>query len=313
MRKRFSGRAIIRTLGTLIALALMVYLLVQQGWGEILEALKQIELWHLLAALALTLLSRLMVAGRWHVLLRSSEIDIPLSQTLRLTFAGLFSANFLPTTVGGDVVRLAGSLQLGFDGVISAASLVADRLIGLAGMALVLPIGIVQLIGAEPAQTSTTFTTLSAGWSGRLPSRLKSMWARLRGALSMWLRRPYALAEAMFFTFLHMVCLFGIIGLLLDGMGEYMPFWLIAGLWSFVYFVTLVPISINGLGVQEVSTAFVFAQIGGISYASALIIALLVRTFFTLASLPGAIFLPAILPGVKETAAKVQNPLNQEF
>jgi uncharacterized membrane protein YbhN (UPF0104 family) len=317
MSKRFSGRSLIRTLGTIIALALMVYLLAQQGWEDILDAFREIELWRLLVAFGLTLVSRFTVAGRWYILLRSSEIDISPSQSLRLTFAGLFSANFLPTTVGGDVVRLAGAIQLGYDGAVSAASLVVDRLIGMAGMALALPIGVARLWQTGfpvSAQAAVSLSVFNRGWFSRLNARLKSLWVRLFRALSLWAKRPQALFGALLFTLLHMACLFGIINLLLDGMGEHVPFWLIAGLWSFVYFVTLVPISINGLGVQEISTAFVFASFGGVSETSALIMGLLVRTFFTFVSLPGAIFLPAILPGVKDTdRPEMQAPLPEDF
>ena len=75
---------------------------------------------------------------------------------------------------------------------------------------------------------------------------------------------------------------------------------MIGGLWTFVYFFTLVPISINGLGLQEVSIAYIFPTFGGISQQSALTLALLFRTLVMLASLPGAASLPAILPEARK-------------
>jgi hypothetical protein len=96
-----------------------------------------------------------------------------------------------------------------------------------------------------------------------------------------------------------MLSLFGSIAVLLHGMGETISFWHIAGLWSAVYFVTLVPISINGYGVQEVSMAFFFTTLGGVSEAGGLTIALLVRTLTMLASLPGAAAVPEIMAGRK--------------
>jgi hypothetical protein len=59
-------------------------------------------------ALVLMIISRLAVTGRWHVLLHSGGIRITPSQSFQITMAGLFANNFLPTTVGGDVIRLAG-------------------------------------------------------------------------------------------------------------------------------------------------------------------------------------------------------------
>jgi hypothetical protein len=128
------------------------------------------------------------------------------------------------------------------------------------------------------------------------------MWRRLLGALSLWARHPQALLGSLLFTFLHMACFFGTMSLLIGGMGEEMSFWMIGGLWTFVYFFTLVPISINGLGLQEVSIAYIFPTFGGISQQSALTLALLFRTLVMLASLPGAASLPAILPEARKRA-----------
>ncbi|GAH45207.1 unnamed protein product, partial [marine sediment metagenome] len=96
---------LIRVIGTLIALSLLLYLLSQQGWEQIRDALQQISLWRIALAFGLITVSRFAVAARWHVLLRSSGLSIPYRSTLKITYAGLFASNFLPTTIGGDVVR----------------------------------------------------------------------------------------------------------------------------------------------------------------------------------------------------------------
>jgi glycosyltransferase 2 family protein len=82
-------------------------------------------------------------------------------------------------------------------------------------------------------------------------------------------------------------------------MGERISFWMIMGLWSATYFVTLLPISINGMGVQELAMTFFYSAIGGISQPSGLTLALLMRALQMLASLPGALFIPDILAGRK--------------
>jgi uncharacterized protein (TIRG00374 family) len=111
-KKQASRRqTVVRIFGTLIALALLVYLLSQQGWQEIATAIHQIPFWRLALALGLMFISRIAVAARWHVLLRGADLKIPFRQSLRITFAGLFASNFLPTTIGGDVVRLAGAIH----------------------------------------------------------------------------------------------------------------------------------------------------------------------------------------------------------
>ncbi len=287
---------VLRLGGTMLAIALLVYLLARQGWDEILAAARQISLWELVLALCLTLVSRFAVAGRWHVLLRSAGIKISPRQTIEINFAGLFASNFLPTTIGGDVIRLAGVMRLNFDRAICVASLVVDRLVGMAGMAMAVPFGLPSLLGGSAAGLSWTALPLRGGWKG-LREKSQRLLQRFLQALSLWLSQPRALFGALAFSWLHMACVFTSVWLLLGGMGQSISFWLIAGLWSFTYFVTLLPISINGLGVQELIMAFLFTRYGGISQASGLTLALLMRVLPMFASLPGALFIPGMLAG----------------
>jgi hypothetical protein len=70
---------------------------------------------------------------------------------------------------------------------------------------------------------------------------------------------------------------------------EDLTFWEIAGLWSFVYFIALFPISIRSRA-DGVSTGLVFS-VGGAAVGSALSVALLIRGRDA-ATLPGVISLP---------------------
>ena len=287
---------LLRWTGTLLALGLLVYLLSQQGWGEITTAVRKVPFWRFALALGLTLVSRFAVAGRWHVLLISAGVKIPVRHTLRITFAGLFASNFLPTTIGGDVVRLGGAIRLGYDRAVSLASLVVDRLVGMAGMgmaALTLLVSLPDLFRRLRLQSALLF----AGWYLPLKERLVRVFQSLLEALKLWLSRPQSLMGALAFTWAHMLCVFGSIWILLPGMGEVISFWRIAGLWALTYFVTLLPISVNGLGVQELSMTFFFTTFGGISASSGLTIALFMRFLPMFASLPGAIFIPGMLAG----------------
>jgi len=130
---------------------------------------------------------------------------------------------------------------------------------------------------------------------GGLWLRVKNLLNRLFGAFGLWKRQPAALLLSLAMTSLHMLFLYTTIALLLREMHDPIPFGLIAGLWSFVYLITLLPISINGYGVQEIAVTLIYTNVGGISLQSGLTIALLIRTLQMFASLPGAAFVPAIM------------------
>jgi len=297
---------IIRWLGTILALVLLVYLLSREGWEDILQALSQISIWRFVLCFFLMLLSRLAVAGRWHILLHSAEINIKSMQTIQVTFAGLFASNFLPTTIGGDVIRLGGIIQLGFDKTISITSLIVDRLVGMAGMASALPFGTPVLIkflrvsdpvALYPLPFFLTSFSQSDGWWVRILNKIRYAFQQLLSSLSIWLKQPKSLSVAFLYTWLHQLSLYAQMWLLLKSLGESLPLWSIAGLWAATYFVTLLPVSVNGLGMQEISATFFFTSVGGISLENSLTLAMLIRVLQTFASLPGALFIPKMLSG----------------
>ncbi len=286
---------LLRLGGTLLAIGLIFLLVREEGWSDVQAAFKQISWTQIAAALVLVMLSRLCVTARWYILLRSAGVKTTVWQAAALTFTGLFANNFLPTTIGGDVVRLAGAMQLGFDRAISLASLAADRLIGMLGMVFTLPLGLVPALhnlGTGPGQAVAI---------GALFSRGMDFVRRTFQSFSVWLNRPLALLGALACTWGHMLFTFITMYLLIQALGGHVDLWLIAGLWSLAYFVTLVPISINGYGVQELSLTFLFSTVGGLSTAASLTVAVLIRALYIAVSLVGAFFLPGILSSVSKT------------
>lgn len=287
-RQRF-----LQTAGTILAVGLLASLLKDDGWNEIVDAFKKIEMTDLLWVAFLFLVSRIATVWRWHVLLRSGGIDMRFKDCMALTFTGLFASNFLPTTIGGDVVRLAGAMQMGFDRAVCLASIAADRLIGMLGMSMTLPIGLVHswsLFQVNPSAYSLV----------AFIQRPLAFIKRAFSVFSIWLKKPTALLWSLFFTWIHMLCLFGSITIFADDLGSPASFWMIAGLWSLTYFITLIPISINGYGLQELSFTFFMSNAAGLTPAVGLSVAVLLRAYFILSSLPGAFFLPSILSAMAE-------------
>ncbi len=281
-------QTIVRVLGSVLALVLLIVLIQEEGDGQLFSALRRVSIGYFLAAILALTISRLFAAARWHILLQSAGVEIPFLRSAMLTFTGNFSSNFLPTTIGGDVVRLAGAIQLGYDHAICVASLVADRLIGLAGMSLALPFGLIPVFSLDNGiLQSVAFSTLI--------QKAVDFARRTFQSFSIWLKKPLALSGSMLATFGNMIFIYLAVYLLLLGIDHHVPYWLVAGLYTLTYFVTLVPISINGLGVQELSMTFLLIQLGGLSSSESATVALLTRALFIITSLPGVFFLPSIL------------------
>ncbi len=292
---------ILQLAGTLLAFLLLLLILRKEDGTGVLVALRQIQLADLLWVALLFAISRIAVACRWQVLLVSGGIKIPFKDSLALNFMGLFATNFLPTTIGGDVVRLVSLIQMGYDRAVSLASLAADRLIGMAGMAMTAPLGVVYSWSAW--QDGLFIISLFTRFDKPI-----AFFKRTLSTFSIWFKKPASLLAALAFTWIHMLCLFGSIYIFVDALGAHASFWMIAGLWSVTYFITLLPISINGYGVQESVFTILLSNVVGMVPSVAATIALLIRAYFLLSSLPGAAFLPSILSALAKQKTAASSP-----
>lgn len=283
---------VLQLAGTLLAVVLIVVLLREEKWQDILEAFAKIKKINLFWAALLFLLARFAVVGRWHVLLRAAGINMRLQDSTALTFTSLFASHFLPTTVGGDLVRLAGAVQMGFDRAVCLASIAADRLVGMLGMSMMAPVGLWYSWGVIQTKLTVSFFIF-------LQKPIEFI-KRTLSVFGIWLKRPAFLLGSLAFACVNMMCQFTAVYIFARDLGSHASFWVIAGLWSLIYFITLLPISINGYGVQELFSTYLLSNAAGLSPAVSLSIAFLIRVYFLLSSLPGAFFLPSILSTMAE-------------
>ena len=302
---------LLRLFGSAIAFGLVAFL-IYQNWADFIEALSSLPAGILLIALLLAFASRLMVTLRWFLLLRVVEPQVRFRQVLKLSFVGLFATNVLPSTIGGDVVKLGGAVQGGLDSAKVTASLVIDRLVGMATMATFLPVGIIQIVQANQA-ASMVGSSGPGVFFARIWQKVSKFMMDTWQSLKLWSKQPLNLVIAAAFSFFHMASTFTMVVLLLGGLKEPISWWTAGGLWVLVYFITLVPVSINGLGLQEASLSLVYVSFAGVSESSSLVLALLMRVLFMIASLPGALFLPSAFSGDRKSKASAQqDQLNHE-
>jgi uncharacterized membrane protein YbhN (UPF0104 family) len=69
----------------------------------------------------------------------------------------------------------------------------------------------------------------------------------------------------------------------------------VAGATALTYFITIIPLSINGYGLRELAILAFYTHFGA-SSEQATLLALITRFLFLLVSLPGALWVGKILP-----------------
>jgi len=193
------GKALILLLaGTVMTLGLLVYLLEKESWKGIFTAINQISGWVFDVAIILMMISRIAGSFPWHVRLRSARVKISFREIFRLTLSRLFTPNYLPTIVGGGVFRLAGAIQLKLDSNVCTASLVADRLVGMTGMTLVLPLSFPGLAALRNIMSSQSLTPpflhgllmIRRDWLGKLFLPFQYYVHGTEAILGYWLKYP---------------------------------------------------------------------------------------------------------------------------
>lgn len=120
----------------LIVAAVLVYWLSNRGFLD-LNVFKQLSFKSILICLGCTFITIFLNNIRWTILLNAQNFTVSTSQTLPLTFIGLFFNFAMPGGVGGDVIKGYYLLQNHQERKIQLAmSIVVDRIVGLLTMGL---------------------------------------------------------------------------------------------------------------------------------------------------------------------------------
>jgi uncharacterized membrane protein YbhN (UPF0104 family) len=248
-----------RKLRLLVSAALLGWFACKTDWVQIGRAFAhlRVELW--LAAVGLYALTQLISSMRWQCLAQPFGFQQPLAAYVRLYFVGTFYNLLLPTSVGGDVVR-AWSLDDG-SGRRGAAflSVLADRLSGLlvllamAALATLLcPVPLRAWIPASVwATTGAAILGLaSVPFLARNLRRLEIV-SRLVAGLRLFLDRPRFLLITSVLSLLVQagnVALVWLVGLAIEAPVPGSYYWIVVPM---VTLLTLLPVSLNGMGVRE--------------------------------------------------------------
>jgi uncharacterized protein (TIRG00374 family) len=305
---------LIAVLKVVVSLGLIAYLLSRVGIDELVEVMRSASANYLYLLVGLALYFGAISVGsvKWQILLRAQGIEVPLGSLLSFTFVGLFFGNFLPTNVGGDLVRgydLARHTLLPAE---TAISVLVDRMLGLIAfvfVAVIMALLVVYSEGQaalwEVAVVAALVLLVLCGvfallLSDRLRrqmrrlfaisflSRLAPLYDRLSGALSAY-RRSYG-ALAICFCISIVVLSIGsvvnyLISLALGGGISLLHIFLFTPL---ITFVLLIPISIGGIGLNQSAYVFFFNLVG-VPEQRSLAISLIMQAIIIISSLPGGL------------------------
>ncbi len=260
-------------------------------------------------ALVLYIGGQLLSALRWRVLTAPLGLSVSYGRLVALYFLGMFFNFFLPTVIGGDAVKAYYLARETRDAVRALASVFMDRNAGLGALLLVALVAaavgrvefagrplVVPLLGGTILYLLLNFALLAdAPYRGlkRLFSAARMMSLveladRAHEAFGAYRSAPLSLGKAVALSLLFHLMLVGLnyanaraLGLTFD----LLPFCVFIPIISLL---SMLPITLYGLGVREYAFVLFFSQLGMTREAS-LLLALLWFLVTVLASLPGAV------------------------
>ena len=105
-----------------------------QRWGRLIEIFHRMNIGIFIFTLALFVIGQTLTSIRWWLLLKAQSIKIGIWPAVRLNFLGWFYNNFMPGSVGGDLIRAWYVTKHTDKKVEAALSVFVDRIIiGLTG------------------------------------------------------------------------------------------------------------------------------------------------------------------------------------
>jgi len=245
---------------------------------------------------------------RWSIILRK-DLEIPYLRLLSIYFIGMFFNNFLPTMVGGDLVKGYFLYKSSARGDVSFASIFMDRYSGFLALMVITAIA---LIPGYALISGTGLPALFAGLIGGFFCASLVLWV---GGLHNWAMR--ILARIHFYginkkidTFYNVLMSYKsrrdilikifICSLFIQS-GVTVGYWFLGrqlgidiGIGYFFLFIPLtttismLPISLSGLGIREGAFIYLFTK-AGVSKEQALTLSLMWFAIMAVVSLIGGI------------------------
>jgi hypothetical protein len=223
----------------------------------------------LAAGLAFTLAGFVLSAWRWQRVFEVFDTHIPLRTLLGHYLAGQFVGNVLPSTIGGDVLRVSRAAKTTGTGDIAFASVVIERLSGFVALPLLTCIGFAlepSLFGLDHAWIALAIAgatvvglivILVVAASPRLAGRFAKHqnWMRFIGAVHVGVARirhePRQALRVLVAAIAYQASVLVAVYCAIHALGISVPNGAVLAFLPAVASAQVLPISLSGLGIRE--------------------------------------------------------------
>jgi len=123
-------------LRTTVSIFLLTWLALTIDWTQMAASLQMVKGIWIIAAIAWIVLSIVISTWKWRVVLNAQGLELPWRDLWNAYWEGQFFNNFLPSSIGGDAMRIIRVGQLCGDTAGATASVVIERILATMGLAI---------------------------------------------------------------------------------------------------------------------------------------------------------------------------------
>lgn len=273
-------------------------------WESAVSIVSNIQISWVLLALVLFWIAQIVSSKRCVYIAEALGGKLLLSTSIRAHFIGLWFNQVLPSSLGGDVIKL-GVLMKPLGAGIAFRSCILDRASGLIFLLVTILLTVPLYFHALPEYymglTLLLLSILSLGLIGSFAWASTQWSVRFNQSglvmklsqifVDLWtLRcRPFLFQQAWTSAIVHFngIIAYTLLGLALGIPVNFLEFFLIVPL---IFLVALLPFSFAGWGIREAGAVWLFGLVG-FDKINALAISIAFGLFLIIAGLPGAIYL----------------------
>lgn len=288
-----------------------------------IKTLASLNVAALLLAIAVFCAALVLIAFRWWVFLRGQKIIVPYVLAIKLTFLGQFFTNFMPSSVGGDLVRAWYISRYTHKKIQAALGVIADRIMGLFATTILAVASyflfmrgrfeIFESIMKDKGKTRSLFASHPISWPHvlvvisiivgiffllneffdlnkafrRLIRSMRHMFVQAREVLLIYVYHPSILFFGITITIVLQSAVIVSLWFIGKGLGMTVPLEYYFVFFPLMWVVSSLPLSIAGIGILEGGLVLLFVQFAGADENSARIVALCQRCVWVISSLPG--------------------------
>ncbi len=143
-----------------VSVGLLAWLFSRMDLKKMWETLRGADAGYMMAAAVIFIAINFMLLWRWNIFIKAMGLNVRTDSVTRWFFIGLFCNLFLPTAIGGDIIKAIGLCRETGQKAKVLASVVLDRLSGFASIVLVA--SVVFLFGYHLIQDPSILISIAA-------------------------------------------------------------------------------------------------------------------------------------------------------